>query len=105
MSYRQRPSRLGQKSDGNQVVNAPDLRASGGRFDAFLLPSRVVVPENPLFGGTPGEIMRYGGHGYVAVIRHLPVGEHALHLHIEGTDAGLPPEGVDVDTTLTVTPR
>jgi hypothetical protein len=76
----------------------------GRRFGTFMLPGRVVVPENGVFGGTPGETMRYGGHGYVAFIRPLPVGEHTVHTHIEGTVEGIPPEGIDFDTTITVTP-
>jgi hypothetical protein len=35
------------------------------RFGTFMLPGRVTVPGTPIFGGTPGEIMRYGG--YVAL--------------------------------------
>ena len=74
------------------------------RFGTFMLPGRVVVPESGVFGGTPGEIMRFGGHGYVAWIRPLPVGEHTLHGHQEGTVEGFPPSGViDYDTTITVT--
>jgi hypothetical protein len=68
-----------------------------------MLPGRVVVPEIGIFGGTPGEIMRFGGHGYVAWIRPLPVGVHTVEGHLEGTIEGLPPEGVDFATTVTVT--
>ena len=75
----------------------------GGRFDSFILPGRVVVPKNGVFGGTLGEIMRYGGHGYVAFIRSLPIGEHTLDTHVEGTRLGLPPEGLDFVTTIKVT--
>ena len=55
-------------------------------------PGRVRVPENPLVG-TPGETMRYGGHGYVAFIRPLPIGEHTLHTHADGTNEGFRPMG------------
>jgi hypothetical protein len=28
----------------------------------------MPAPESPIFGGTPGETMRYGGHGFVALV-------------------------------------
>ena len=66
------------------------------RFGTFMLPGRVRIPPNPIFGGTPGEIMRYGGYGYVAFIRSLPVGEHTLHTHFEANG------DADFDATITV---
>jgi hypothetical protein len=84
--------------DGGATVSLLD-----GRFGTFMLPGRVVVPKNGIFGGTAGEIMRFGGHGYVAWIRPLPVGVHTVQGHLEGTLEGLPPEGVDFATTVTVT--
>ena len=86
------------------VDDAKPVSVLDGRFGIFMLPGRVVVPENAIFdGGTPGETMRYGGHGYVAFIRHLPVGEHTLHTHADGTNEGFPPDGFDFFTTITVT--
>ena len=73
------------------------------RFGVFFHWTRTVIPEAPVFGGTPGEIMGYGGHGYVALIKPLPVGVHSLHLHGEGDIVGLPEGGFDADTTITVT--
>ncbi len=84
--------------DGGRPLSLLD-----GRFGTFMLPGRVVVPENPVAPGAPGQIMRFGGHGYVALIRPLPVGEHTLHGHVEGAIDGLPAEGIDFDTALTVT--
>jgi hypothetical protein len=76
----------------------------GGRFDMFMLPGRVVVPKNGIFGGTPGEIMRYGGHGYLAFVRGLAVGKHTLDVHIEASVELLPPDGLFEGTTeITVT--
>jgi hypothetical protein len=68
------------------------------RFGTFMLPGRVIIPENPVAGGTPSEVMRYGGYGNVGFIPPLPVGEHTLHTHIE--IGGLV---FDFDTTITVT--
>ena len=51
----------------------------------FMLPGRVVVPVNAVFGGQPGEIMRYGGHGFLAFVRGLAIGDHTLHAHVKGT--------------------
>ncbi len=68
------------------------------RYGTFMLPGRVIIPENPFAGGTPGEIMRYGGYGYAGFIPPLPVGEHTLHFHIELGD-----QVFDFDTTITVT--
>jgi hypothetical protein len=78
--------------DGGEPVSVLDRR-----FGVFMLPGRVTIPQNPIFGGTPGEIMRYGGYGFAAFIRPLPVGEHTLHTHfqINGQDA-------DFDTAITV---
>lgn len=84
--------------DGGTPVSLRDRR-----FGTFMLPGRVVIPENAVFGGTPGEIMRWGGHGYVALIRPLPVGEHTVQGHVEGDIEGLPPEGLDFTTAVTVT--
>jgi len=79
--------------DGGEPVSVLNRR-----FGTFMLPGRVVVPENPFAGGTPGEIMRYGGYGYVAFIPPLRVGEHTLHMHWAiGAQVG------DLDTTITVT--
>jgi hypothetical protein len=97
----------------DRLITAVTISVDGGdpvsllgrHFGTFMLPGRVVIPQNSLFGGTPGEIMRYGGHGYVAFIRPLPVGEHTQHTHVEGTVEGIPPEGLDFDTTITVTPE
>lgn len=72
--------------------------ARNPRFGTFMLPGRVIIPEIPVAGGTPGEIMRYGGHGYVAFIERLPVGQHTLQWHIEFVDGVL-----DFGTTITVT--
>jgi hypothetical protein len=47
--------------------------------------------------------MRYGGHGHMALIKPLSVGDYSLHLHAEGTAVGVPAKGYDVDTTGTVT--
>ena len=69
------------------------------RFGTFMLPGRVIIPANPFAGGTPGEIMRYGGYGYVGFVRPLPVGEHTLHNHIELVDGRV----FDFDTAITVT--
>jgi len=63
----------------------PTTLLSKRRFGTFMLPGRVVLPENPVFGGTPGEVMRFGGHGYVALIRPLSVGTHTLEWHVDGT--------------------
>jgi hypothetical protein len=86
--------------DGGPPVNLLD-----GRFGVFMPWSQVVIPENPIFGGTPGEIMRYGGHGYVALVRSLSVGTHSLVLHMDGQDQ----PGLDLPTneesTIIVTPR
>jgi hypothetical protein len=68
------------------------------RFGMFMLPGRVTLPEKPIFGGTPGEVMRYGGYGYAAFIRPLPVGEHSLHIHFK-----IGGEAADFDTAITVT--
>jgi hypothetical protein len=84
-------------------TNAP-ISMLGGRFDTFMLPGRVVVPENGVFGGTPGEIMRFGGHGFTAFVR-LPAGCHTLATHVEGILEGIPPEGLDFSTTVEVTPK
>lgn len=73
------------------------------RFGVFMLPGRVVLPQNPVFGGTPGEVMRFGGHGWVAFIRPLPVGVHTMHAHVESTASDVPAEGLNFDTTITVT--
>jgi hypothetical protein len=90
----------------SRVATEATLTVDGGepvsvlnaRFGTFMLPGRVIIPENPLAGGTPGEIMRYGGYGYVAFIPPLPVGEHTLHTHFAiGAEVG------DFDTTITVT--
>ena len=80
-------------------------RSGTGASGRSCCPGRVVVPENGVFGGTPGEIMRFGGHGYVALIRPLPVGVHTLQLRIEGPEEilGIPPAGIDATTTITVT--
>ena len=69
-----------------------------------MTPGRVVLPENPIFGGEPGSVMRFGGHGYVAMIEGLSAGTHTLALHADGDipDAGLP---ADFETTIEVTPR
>jgi hypothetical protein len=74
-----------------------------GRYDTFMLPGRVVIPPNGVYGGTPGAIMRYGGHGFVGFLRPLPVGPHTLHVDVEGKVAGMPPEGFHFDTRVTVT--
>ena len=44
--------------------DAEPVSVLDARFGTFMLPGRVIIPENPLVGGTPGEIMRYGGYGY-----------------------------------------
>jgi hypothetical protein len=75
----------------------------GGRFDMFMLPGRVVVPKDGVFGGTPGAIMRYGGHGFLAFVRGLSVGKHTLRAQVEGTVEGIPDEGFDATTEITVT--
>ena len=90
----------------SRAATAATLTVDGGepvdmlnaRFGTFMLPGRVVLPENPVAGGTPGEIMRYGGYGNVGFIPPLPVGEHTLHLHIEFGGPVL-----DFDTAITVT--
>jgi hypothetical protein len=68
------------------------------RFGMFMLPGRVTVPERSVFDLPAGETMRYGGHGYVAFIRSLPVGRHTLHTHFDGPDSG----PVDFHATITV---
>ena len=85
--------------DGGRPV---DLRS--GRFDAFMPFIRVVIPATPVLGGTPGEVMRLGGHGYVALVRPLPVGRHTLRLHVDGEIEGVP-FPLDLETALTVTRR
>jgi hypothetical protein len=85
------------------VDDAAPVSLLDGRFDAFLNPTRITIPVDPIFGGTPGEIMRYGGHGYVALIRPLAVGEHTILLHTGPGPVGVPPEGIDAETHVTVT--
>jgi hypothetical protein len=84
--------------DGARPVSLDD-----GRFGTFMVPGRVTIPPDPIFGGTPGETMRYGGHGFVAFIRPLAVGKHTLHTHVESTDEGVPPEGLDYNASIIVT--
>jgi hypothetical protein len=69
-------------------------------YGTFMLPARVVVPEDGVFGGTPGEIMRYGGHGYVGFVKPLQVGEHTLDASVEGPTPDLT---YDYRTTIVVT--
>jgi len=96
---------------GDQFVTAATLTLDGGppvdlldgRFDAFMPWSQVVIPQNPIFGGTPGEIMRYGGHGYVALVRSLSVGTHTLLLHMEGQDEPGFDFPIDAESTIIVT--
>jgi len=78
------------------------ISALGGRFDMFMLPGRVVVPVNGVFGGKPGEIMRYGGHGFLAFVRGLEIGEHTLRAQVEGKLEGIPKEGLDGTTKIKV---
>ena len=86
--------------DGGRPVDLLD-----GRFDAFMPWSRVIIPEDPIFGGTPGEVMRYGGHGFVALVRSLPVGEHTVARHLDGVEEPGLEFPVDDAITITVTPR
>jgi hypothetical protein len=96
---------------GDQFVTAatltlddgPPVDLLDGRFDAFMPWSQVVIPQNPIFGGTPGEIMRYGGHGYVALVRSLSVGTHTLLLHMEGQDEPGFDFPIDAESTIIVT--
>lgn len=83
--------------------NAP-FSFLGGRFDSFMLPGRVTVPDNGISGGTPGEIQRFGGHGFVGFM-HLPTGCHTLNWHIESRSDGFPPEGLNLAATVEVASR
>jgi hypothetical protein len=83
--------------------NAP-FSFLGGRFDSFMLPGRVIVPDNGISGGTPGEIQRFGGHGFVGFM-HLPTGCHTLNWHIESRAEGFPPEGLNLAATVEVATR
>jgi hypothetical protein len=86
--------------DGGTSVDLLD-----GRFDAFIPWSRVVIPESPIFGGTPGETMRYGGHGFVALVWSLPPGEHTVARHLDGVEEPGLEFPIDDAITITVTPR
>ncbi len=85
-------------TEATLTVDGRRFSVLGARFGTFMLPGRVTVPEGSVFDLPAGETMRYGGHGYVAFIRSLPVGEHTLHTRFDGPDSGR----VDFDATITV---
>ena len=66
-------------TEATLTVDGRPFSVLAPRFGMFMLPGRVIVPEGSVFGLPAGETMRYGGHGYVAFIRSLAVGEHTLH--------------------------
>jgi hypothetical protein len=80
------------------------VEVASSRFGAFIPWTKVVMPENGIFGGTPGDVMFFGGHGFVGLLPPPAVGRHNLHLHVDGSipDIGLP---ADFDSPIVVTPR
>ena len=44
---------------------------------------------------------RYGGHGFLAFVRGLAIGDHTLHAHVKGTLEGTE-EGLDGTTKIKV---